>query len=108
MKCNRNAAVRYAAVLLMLPALLVAGCEQRNKQQNQQQHNPQAAQQQFTGKGHARLREACADDIQKYCANADRKRRCLRENMDKLSDACKAAVGQRGGRRAREQDGGDE
>ena len=53
---------------------------------------------------------ACADDIQKYCANADRKRRCLRDNIDKLSDTCKAAVGQRGGRRGRGKDdsGSDE
>lgn len=60
------------------------------------------------GGARVRLRAACADDIQKYCANADKKRRCLRENMDKLSDACKTALAQRGGRRARDNNGGNE
>jgi hypothetical protein len=59
-------------------------------------------------RGHQRLRVVCADDIQKYCANADRKRRCLRDNIDKLSDACKTALSQRGGRKANDNGGGDE
>lgn len=50
------------------------------------------------GGGH-HLRRICADDIAKYCQNEDRKRRCLKENMDKLSADCKAAVqALRGGR----------
>lgn len=102
-----KAVAKYAAILL-LPALLIAGCEQQNKQQNHQQNNTRA-QEQFAGKsgGRVRLRTVCADDIQKYCSNADRKRRCLKENIDKLSDACKAAVGQRGGRKARDNNGSE-
>ena len=104
----RNHVGRYA-VLLLFPAMLIVGCEKQNKQQNQQQNNAQAAHEQFAaGGGRMRLRTVCADDIQKYCANADKKRRCLRENIDKLSDTCKTAVGQRGGRKAREKDGADE
>jgi len=38
------------------------------------------------------LRRACADEIQKYCAEDQKKRRCLKSNLDKLSDTCKEAV----------------
>ena len=38
------------------------------------------------------IRKLCADDIAKYCQNEDRKKRCLRQNMDKLSADCKAAI----------------
>lgn len=107
MSSNRNALARYA-VILLFPVMLTTGCEQHNKQQNQQRNNAQAPQEQVAGAGRVRMRAACADDIQKYCANADRKRRCLRENMDKLSDACKTALAQRGGRRARDNNGGNE
>jgi hypothetical protein len=111
MRPNSNTVAKYAAVLFLFPAMLIAGCEQHNKQQNQQRNSAQATkptQEQFAGVGRVRLRTVCADDIQKYCASADRKKRCLRENIDKLSDACKAAVGQRGGRKARNNDGNDE
>jgi hypothetical protein len=96
---------RRAAVILLIPVFLVAGCQ---KQNNAQQRHEQQTHEKFAGGGRQKIRAVCADDIQKYCANADKKRRCLRENMDKLSDACKAAVGQRGGRRARDNDGGDD
>ena len=99
MKLDSKTVARHAAVLLLIP-FLVAGCQKQN--------NAQQAHEKFAGGGHEKIRAVCADDIQKYCANADRKRRCLRENMDKLSDACKTAVSQRGGRRARDSDGGDE
>jgi hypothetical protein len=45
------------------------------------------------GTGHGQgLRSVCANEIQKFCANDQRKRRCLRDNLAQLSDACKAAV----------------
>ena len=45
------------------------------------------------GGGHGRgLRRICADEIQKYCADDQRKRRCLKNNFDKLGESCKAAV----------------
>lgn len=117
MKPNSNVVARYAAVLLLLPIVLLAGCEQRNKQQNHQNSTQatqatqatQGTQQPATGGGNrVRLRVVCADDIQKYCADAQRKRRCLRENIDKLSDTCKAALAQHGGHRGRDRDGGDD
>jgi hypothetical protein len=70
---------------------LVAGCNQ-----NQQKNN---AQQEGARGGHHGIRVACADDIQKYCANEQRKKRCLRDNIDKLSDTCKAALAERRGGR---------
>jgi hypothetical protein len=70
----------------------VSGCNQ-----NQQQKN--ATQGQFRHGGRHGLRSVCADDIQKYCANEDRVGRCLRQNMDKLSDACKTALAERHGHR---------
>ena len=44
--------------------------------------------------GRAKLRTACADDLQKLCPTADRSavRTCLRDNAAKLSEACKAAA----------------
>src|SRR5690348_3641689 len=98
MKFKSRSLAGRAAVLLLIPAFLVAGCQKQN--------NSQPTHEKFGGGRHQGLRIACADDIQKYCANVDRKRRCLRENMDKLSDTCKATVGQRGGRRARDKDDG--
>jgi|ERR1700733_5699395 len=76
-------AIGLAAVLLA--AGMISGCNQ-----NQQKNAPQtkAPQELAGGGGHHGLRKVCADDIQKYCANDDRPKRCLRQNMDKLSDAC--------------------
>jgi uncharacterized lipoprotein YajG len=102
--CNGIFATR-AAVLLLVPVFLVAACE---KQNNSKQNNAQATHEQSAGGGHQRVRVVCADDIQKYCANAEKKRRCLRENMDKLSEPCKTALAERKGRKARANGGGDD
>ena len=44
----------------------------------------------------AGVRTACAEDVQKHCANVERSREairtCLTANAQKLSDACKAAM----------------
>ncbi|MGH6889359.1 MAG: hypothetical protein ACREHF_09205 [Rhizomicrobium sp.] len=86
--------LRGAALVLVLAS--VAGC---NQQKNTREK--------FAG--HSGLRTACAADIQKYCADEPRKRRCLRENTEKLSDGCKAALSQRGmGRGGRRRTGGNE
>ncbi|HEY5047789.1 MAG TPA: hypothetical protein VII49_07220 [Rhizomicrobium sp.] len=62
------------------------------------------------------LRRICADDIAKYCQNDDRKKRCLKQNMDKLSADCKTAVeaavarkrnGDNGGKNNNNSDNGD-
>jgi hypothetical protein len=95
--------IGLAAVLLA--AGMISGCNQ-NQQKAPEQKN---AQQELTrggggGGGHHGLRKVCADDIQKYCANEDHKRRCLKDNIDKLSDACKAALAQHGGGRNRDKD----
>ncbi|HEX3666619.1 MAG TPA: hypothetical protein VHU23_15445 [Rhizomicrobium sp.] len=82
-------AIGLGAVLLA--ASVISGCNQNQQKTAEQQ---KTAQQDFVRGGHHGLRKVCADDIQKYCANDDRKRRCLRQNEDKLSEACKAAVAQ--------------
>lgn len=47
------------------------------------------------------VRTACAADVQKLCANAERgregTRKCLQAHGDELSDGCKAALGSRTG-----------
>jgi hypothetical protein len=100
MRLTSKAVARNATVLLLIPFFLVAGCQKQN--------NAQAPHEKLAGGRHQGLRAVCADDIQKYCANADKKRRCLRDNIDKLSDACKTAVSQRGGRKARDDTDKDE
>ena len=97
--------VTRTAVLLLVPVFLLAACE---KQNNSKQNNSQATHERLAGGGHQRLRAICADDIQKYCAAAEKKRRCLRDNIDKLSDVCKTALAERKGRKARATNGGDD
>ena len=110
MKSGSGIFATRAAALLLVPVFFVAACEKQNnsKQNNSKQNNAQATQEQFAGGGHQRVRVICADDIQKYCANAEKKRRCLRDNMDKLSEPCKTALAGRKGRKARANGGGDD
>ncbi len=54
------------------------------------------------GSGGPGLRHACADDIQKYCANDPKKGRCLRDNYANLEAACKAALDERRNRNREE------
>jgi len=91
-------AIGFAVVVLA--AGLLAGCNQNQQQQK-------AAPQEMARGGHHGIRAACADDIQKYCANEQRKKRCLKDNMDKLSAACKSAVEESHGGRKRDNGGDD-
>lgn len=68
------------------------------------QKHENKARENFAHGGRHGVRVVCAAEIQKFCAQADRPRRCLRQNMDKLSDACKTAVEQRRGGRDRDSD----
>jgi hypothetical protein len=82
-------------VLILAVGGVVGACHPR--QQNEQSQQSQPAQSGQSGQAEERhgrhgLRKICADDIAKYCQNEDRKRRCLKENLDKLSADCKAAV----------------
>lgn len=90
-------AIGLAAVLLA--AGMISGCNQNQQKSTEQK----SAQQEFVRGGHW-LRKACGDDITKYCANADRKKRCLKENIDKLSDTCKTALAQHRGGHNRDKD----
>jgi hypothetical protein len=74
-------------------ALLTVACnpKHQNGQQQSAKTNAGTTEQAAPENGPG-LRVACADEIQKYCASDPRKRRCLRENMDKLGDTCKTAV----------------
>lgn len=85
--------IASSVVLILALAGAVAACHPRNQtEQAEGRHG---------GRG---LRRVCADDIAKYCQNEDRKKRCLKQNLDKLSADCKAAVeAARGGRRNNEQ-----
>lgn len=84
MESSASKVLRGSALVLALASLM--GC---NQQKNSQEKYA----------GHPRLRVVCAADIQKYCADEPRKRRCLRENFDRLSEGCKAAFARRHGRR---------
>jgi hypothetical protein len=82
-------------VLIVTFAGMIAACHPRN--QTEQSAQPRSNQTGQTGQAEGRrgghgLRRICADDIAKYCQNEDRKKRCLKQNLDKLTAACKAAV----------------
>ncbi len=49
------------------------------------------------------IREACADDIKKFCAGADKPGHCLKEHESQLSQACTAARAARKAAREAEQ-----
>ena len=83
-------------VTVLSLALVAMSCNPRHHDSRQQQN----ANTSTTANGGATenvpdFRSTCGDEIQKYCASDPRKRRCLRDNMDKLGDACKAAVNTR-------------
>lgn len=73
------------SLFLSFAILSLAACQPRDHRDQEQQQ----AGQQHPG---VHIRKACADEISKYCQTADRKKRCLRENMDKLGAECKAAL----------------
>jgi hypothetical protein len=80
------------ALIVGLGAILGA-CHPRDQSEKAGQQSGQTVQTDEGRKhgGHG-LRRVCADDIAKFCQNQDKKRRCLRENLDKLSPDCKSAV----------------
>jgi hypothetical protein len=87
-------AVRLVAVVAV--AFVAMSCQPHRHDHDAQQQNSNSAAAATGSTGMAEtnsdFRSACADDMQKYCASDPRKRRCLRDNMDKLSDSCKTAV----------------
>jgi hypothetical protein len=58
--------------------------------------------------GREKTRTACAEDLQKFCANVERSkdaiRGCLQAHAAQLSETCKAAGGGQKGSKAREAD----
>lgn len=90
MKMSRT--FKLAAVL----SLGLMSCQPHHHDHDSQQQasNTNSASSSNTGTmGNAvDFRSVCADDMQKYCASDPHKRRCLRDNLDKLSDSCKSAV----------------
>ena len=71
----------------------------------EQKSGPPDAKPEVVSEARVNVRAACADDIQKLCANAKRSggcAACLQTNAAKLSDTCKVAIAAaRGGKRAR-------
>lgn len=70
--------VSSLAALTLTVVVALTACHPRNQTERGE------------GRHGGRLRAVCADDISKYCQNADRPRRCLRDNLDKLGAGCKA------------------
>jgi hypothetical protein len=67
-------------------------CSPKHDNAQQQNANSSASPNAGTFENGSGIRVACADEIEKYCANDQRKRRCLRDNIDKLGSTCKTAV----------------
>jgi hypothetical protein len=92
MGMTRAALPRLSVRVAMIAVLagLIAGCGPQNKGTEKLAHEGRNGHE-----GRHGLRAACADDLQKYCANADKRKRCLRQNIDKLSEPCKTALAER-------------
>ena len=62
--------------------------------------------QQSTGEERGKRREACAADVQKFCANVERAkgamRSCLEAHEKQLSEGCNAARAERAAARAKD------
>jgi hypothetical protein len=94
--------MRFAQSIVLVGAVTsaLAACHPRDHSEHAGQPGstqPGQVQQGQAQQGEGRhggrgIRRVCADDIAKYCQNEDRKKRCLRQNVDKLSADCKAAV----------------
>ncbi len=85
-------AMRLASSIVLIVAVTAAvgACHPReHSEQTGQSGQGVLTQERHGGQG---IRRICADDIAKYCQNEDRKKRCLRQNMDKLSADCRAAL----------------
>jgi len=82
----------FKLVAIVSLALVAISCSPKHQNSQQQSPNANAAANGGAAENVPDFRSACADDIQKYCANDPRKRRCLRDNLDKLGDSCKTAM----------------
>jgi multidrug efflux system membrane fusion protein len=72
----------------------------------EQKSGPPDAKPEVVSEARVNVRAACADDIQKLCANAEGRgvRSCLQTNAAKLSDTCKVAISAARGGKPREAD----
>jgi hypothetical protein len=65
-----------------------------------------AAEPKATPEARAKMRDACAADVQKFCADVERgkgaMRTCLEAHQTQLSDGCKAARAERAAARAKD------
>ena len=89
----------FKLVAVLSLALVAMSCHPHDRDSQQQNGNHGANSGTGANAGTTEsttdFRSACADDMQKYCANDPHKRRCLRDNADKLGDACKTAINAR-------------
>jgi hypothetical protein len=89
---------KLKAVVVGSLALLVAACGPRDHHRHDRDQMQDQGSSTTTQSGaqsgqvqRPRIREACAAELQQYCANEPRRFRCLRDNQDKLGASCKAA-----------------
>jgi hypothetical protein len=91
-----NMKFKFAFAMVLVGALAACGPQKHDNNQNGQ--NPQAmnggatsttTEQHPIGK---RILADCGQDLQQFCTGADKPRRCLRQNYDKLSSVCKARL----------------
>jgi hypothetical protein len=86
--------MRFAPSIVLIVAVagVVAACHPREHSERAAQTGQPGQTEERHGRGGHGIRKICADDIAKFCENADKKKRCLKENLDKLTAACKEAV----------------
>jgi len=90
---------RTVGIALALSVLSFAAVAQSTTPQNSD-----AAASSDRAEAREKYRAACADDVQKFCANVERAkgaiRSCLETNASQLSDSCKTARADRAAARA--------
>jgi len=98
-------APRKGVFPIVLLAGLAAACGPRHDHGNNNANNNANSSANTTTEngergGRHRFRVACAADIQKFCANVEKRREqkeCLRNNLDKITPDCKTALERRHG-----------
>jgi hypothetical protein len=91
-------------LILLIGFVPLAACNQQNSNRapgiHQRHERGMFGQRRAGGGGRGRFRQACADDVAKYCSGMNRPRllrQCLQSHLDQVSADCKTTIENFGG-----------